>query len=489
LSADDLAGTSWQLVKFQGGDGSSQLPDDRTKYTMVFGSDGKVAFRLDCNRANGTYTSAGPGQIQFGPMAATMAACPPGSMADKISRDLGNVRSYTLKDGHLFLALMADAGSYEYEPINSLTGSSWLMVKFQGGNGTIVRPKDPANYTLAFGKDGRTSLKIDCNTGGGPWTVRGPGAVQFGPVGMTRMACTPPDPLATKYATDFTNIKSFVIKDGNLFLSLAADAGTYEFSPADPLTGTAWGLIQFKGSDGTVMRPTGESKYTAAFAREGVVTAQIDCNRGSGSWSSSGPGQIQFGPMAMTMMACPPSQLGNKYPRDWGLIRSYAIRNGHLFLSLPGDGGSYEYEPLKTAVSGSGTTADPITGTAWSLIMFQGRDGTTLRPTGGSKYTAAFARGGVVAVQIDCNKGNGSWSSSGLGQIQFGPVALTRMACPPSQLTDRYGRDWGLIRSYLIKNGHLFLLLPENAGAYEYEPLKSAQSAPNSVGNKTAAGK
>ena len=296
----------------------------------------------------------------------------------------------------------------------------------------------------------------------------------------------PAEPLAGRYAADFTNMKSFVIKDGNLFLSLAADAGTYEFSPADPLTGTAWSLIEFKGSDGTVMRPTGESKYTAAFAREGVVAVQIDCNKGSGSWTSSGPGQIQFGPMATTMMACPPSQLGNKYPRDWGLIRSYAIRNGHLFLSLPADGGSYEYEPLKTALSSSTTPADPLTGTAWSLIKFQGGDGATLRPTGESKYTAAFAREGVVAVLIDCNKGSGSWSSSGPGQIQFGPMATTMMACPPSQLTNRYTRDWGLIRSYVIRNGHLFLSLPADGGSYEYEPLKTAQAAPRS--DKTPTG-
>jgi para-nitrobenzyl esterase len=28
------------------------------------------------------------------------------------------IRSYVIKDGHLFLALMADGGIYEFEPIN-----------------------------------------------------------------------------------------------------------------------------------------------------------------------------------------------------------------------------------------------------------------------------------------------------------------------------------------------------------------------------------
>jgi para-nitrobenzyl esterase len=29
----------------------------------------------------------------------------------------GNVRSYVIRDGHLFLALMADGGIYEFEPV------------------------------------------------------------------------------------------------------------------------------------------------------------------------------------------------------------------------------------------------------------------------------------------------------------------------------------------------------------------------------------
>jgi membrane-bound inhibitor of C-type lysozyme len=43
--------------------------------------------------------------------------CPPGSLNDRIARDLGYVRSYVMKDGHLFLSLMADGGIYEFEPV------------------------------------------------------------------------------------------------------------------------------------------------------------------------------------------------------------------------------------------------------------------------------------------------------------------------------------------------------------------------------------
>ena len=116
-AAAALGGTSWQLVKFQGGDGAVLTPDDRSKYTLAFDADGVVAARIDCNRARGGWKSAGPSQIEFGPMAVTRAMCPPGSLHDQIVRQLPYIRSYVIKDGHLFLSLMADGGTYEYEPL------------------------------------------------------------------------------------------------------------------------------------------------------------------------------------------------------------------------------------------------------------------------------------------------------------------------------------------------------------------------------------
>jgi para-nitrobenzyl esterase len=38
---------------------------------------------------------------------------------DEEAKDWELVRSYTIKDGHLFLSLMADGGTYEFEPIGS----------------------------------------------------------------------------------------------------------------------------------------------------------------------------------------------------------------------------------------------------------------------------------------------------------------------------------------------------------------------------------
>jgi len=116
-SAGDLGGTSWQLVRFQGGDGKVLTPDEKTKYTLAFNADGTFAARLDCNRGRGSWASPAARRLEFGPMALTRAMCPPESLHDQIVRQLPFVRSYLIRDGHLFLSLMADGGIYEFEPL------------------------------------------------------------------------------------------------------------------------------------------------------------------------------------------------------------------------------------------------------------------------------------------------------------------------------------------------------------------------------------
>jgi para-nitrobenzyl esterase len=114
--AAGLGGTSWQLVKFQSSDEKILMPDAPATYTIAFGTDGSVSARIDCNRGRGTWNYSEPNQLQFGPLALTRAMSPPGSIHDRIVKDREFVRSYTLKDGHLFLALMADGGIYEFAP-------------------------------------------------------------------------------------------------------------------------------------------------------------------------------------------------------------------------------------------------------------------------------------------------------------------------------------------------------------------------------------
>ena len=115
----DLAGTSWQLVKLQGGDEETSVPDDGSKYTITFGKNGRVTSRVDCNRGSSTWKLKGSNELEFGSWSMTRAKCPPGSLHDRIVTEGAAVRYFSIKNGHLFLSGMAAGGYYELEPLTT----------------------------------------------------------------------------------------------------------------------------------------------------------------------------------------------------------------------------------------------------------------------------------------------------------------------------------------------------------------------------------
>jgi putative lipoprotein len=137
-------------------------------------------------------------------------------------------------------------------------------------------------------------------------------------------------------------------------------AQTATQAPTAALSGTSWQLVKFQGSDDKTLTPADRAKYTVVFASDGSVSVRIDCNRGHGTWKSDGPNQLQFGPLALTRAMCPPALLNDRIPKDWTYVRSYILKNDHLFLSLMADGGTYEFEPFLPA----GATAEKLKGTA-----------------------------------------------------------------------------------------------------------------------------
>ena len=139
---------------------------------------------------------------------------------------------------------------------------------------------------------------------------------------------------------------TFLLGTTLLLAACAAVAPTLSQSATPSLSGTSWQLVKFQGSDDKTLTPDDKTKYTIQFNTDGVLSARIDCNRGRGTWKSSGASQLQLGPLALTRAMCPPESLHDQIVKHWNFIRSYIIRDGHLFLSLMADGGIYEFEPI-----------------------------------------------------------------------------------------------------------------------------------------------
>jgi para-nitrobenzyl esterase len=134
------------------------------------------------------------------------------------------------------------------------------------------------------------------------------------------------------------------MRAAGLALSMLLAGACLAASPAT-LEGTSWRLVQINKSGGVSRPAIDRSRYTIGFGEQGVLNVRFDCNRGRGSWKSSGPGNLEFGELALTRALCSNGSLYDELMRQWPKVRSYVIKDGRLTLSLEADGGTIEFEP------------------------------------------------------------------------------------------------------------------------------------------------
>ena len=119
-----------------------------------------------------------------------------------------------------------------------LAGTTWQLMSIESmapDEQPSITIDDPSKYTVTFGEDGRVAFQVDCNRGTATWQAEpsgsASGTLTFGPVALTRMFC--PQPSAdTQVASAHGRVRSYLISDGQLHLSLEADSGVMDWRPA-----------------------------------------------------------------------------------------------------------------------------------------------------------------------------------------------------------------------------------------------------------------
>ena len=87
------------------------------------------------------------------------------------------------------------------------------------------------------------------------------------------------------------------------------------------------------------------------------------------------------------------------------------------------------------------------------------------------KYTIRFLAGERLEVRADCNRGTASYSVAADRRLEIGPIAMTRVACAPGSLSDRFAREVGRANRYFVHEGTLYLELPADSGTLRFRPL------------------
>lgn len=108
---------------------------------------------------------------------------------------------------------------------------------------------------------------------------------------------------------------------------------------ANDLMGTTWmwAGITTPAETRTLDTP---GNYTVRFDSAGRLTVRADCNRGTGTYTVSSEGRLMVNPLALTRAMCPPGSMSDRFAAHLTRATRYEVRNGELFLTLPGDSGT-----------------------------------------------------------------------------------------------------------------------------------------------------
>jgi heat shock protein HslJ len=114
-TTESLTGITWQWVGLT--DPMQQVAIDAPeKYTLTFLDDGSLQIQADCNLATASFTATDDGSLTVTPGIMTLALCGPESRSEELIQKLGFAARYFFQDGHLFIDMMADGGTLEFQP-------------------------------------------------------------------------------------------------------------------------------------------------------------------------------------------------------------------------------------------------------------------------------------------------------------------------------------------------------------------------------------
>jgi len=112
--SSELTSKRWTWVNTKMSDGTVVTPSKEGAFTSTFETDLSLLATTDCNSGHGSYVVGTDNSMAISQMATTMMFCE-GSNEQIFYRDLGNVGSYKISDGQLWLMLKKDSGTMIFQ--------------------------------------------------------------------------------------------------------------------------------------------------------------------------------------------------------------------------------------------------------------------------------------------------------------------------------------------------------------------------------------
>jgi heat shock protein HslJ len=102
VAPTDVIGPTWMLVSLQDAGSPPVVVENRSRYTVQFDADGRLAVMSDCNGCGGSYVLSGS-SVKVESLQCTLVACPEGSLDGRFRTSLERAQSLARDDDELII--------------------------------------------------------------------------------------------------------------------------------------------------------------------------------------------------------------------------------------------------------------------------------------------------------------------------------------------------------------------------------------------------
>jgi heat shock protein HslJ len=190
----DVAGREFLSTSVTVGGADRPLVDG-TQIRLRFGDDGTIGANAGCNHFGAMYRIDG-GVLAVSDGAMTEMGCDPARHAQDewLFALLGAQPLLTLSGDELTLeegdTVITLVDREVADPDLELVGPLWTVTSIIAGDAVASVPEGVV-ATLTFSEEGLVAVDTGCNTGNGTFEAK-TDTIRFGPVALTRVACTGP---------------------------------------------------------------------------------------------------------------------------------------------------------------------------------------------------------------------------------------------------------------------------------------------------------
>ncbi len=225
--------------------------------------------------------------------------------------------------------------------------------------------------------------------------------------------------------------------------------------------------------------------YNILFNEDGTFFAGLDCNRGSGTYTTPGDGSLTM-ELGMTSRAlCPEDSLHDQMIALFGNVASYEIIEDGDFLQLIwAEGGTdfFQAADTFTAAPAPLENYDPdLVDRVWQWESRAAGDVIT-QVTTPEEYALAFNNDGSFFAVLGCNVGGGSYTTDGPGSLTMTLERTTLAFCDEDSLAEPMQALFGPAITYTFEGEDGLVMTHEDGTVDTFRA--ATPKAPSLTGQK-----